>query len=128
MCLPHQVVRHSLPKSSTMGSNVGEILSATTQGIADHRSDSKMIVESERYTKSIGQVLDDKPHLAVQSVGWSGSMENTTFCLGSNSVSVSNPGSPKPITTAFPKECRVATSCLCLLCSDQCKTNLVTTS
>jgi hypothetical protein len=38
----------------------------------------KMIVESERYTKSIGQVLDDKLHLAVQSVDWSGSTENAT--------------------------------------------------
>jgi len=47
----------------------------------------KMIVESERYTKSIGQVLDDKLHLAVQSVGWSGSTENATC--------VSNPASPK---------------------------------
>lgn len=47
-----------------------------------------MIVESERYTKSIGQALDDKSHLTVQLVGWSGSTENATCCLESNSVSV----------------------------------------
>jgi hypothetical protein len=64
----------------------------------------KMIVESERYTKSIGQVLDDKLHLAVQSVSWSGSTENAMWCLGSDSVSVSNPASPKANNDGIHKE------------------------
>lgn len=95
MCLPDQVVRYSLPKSKhpwvVMLAKFFQRLRKELQTIGQTQ---KMIAESERYTKSIGQVL------AVQSVGWSGSMENATCCLGSDSVSVSNPASPKPITAA----------------------------
>jgi hypothetical protein len=68
MCLPDQVVRHSLPKHHgvVMLTKFFQQLRKELQTIGQTQ---KMIVESERYTKSIGQVLDDKLHLAVQSVG-----------------------------------------------------------